>query len=248
MSKPISADISAKEHANDEPGSSGQLPLRLSSQPQPTLDNFIEAGQGVVKGLLRGFINNPVETVLYISGEQSSGKTHLLLAVLEEFGEGQACYLPLSDLLVCSPELLYGMEARMIICLDDIDVVSSSYQWQQALFHLFNRCQSSRCKWLVAGSQPPLNLRLKLADLRSRLAWGVSVRLAMLSDSQRLQVLGAQAQHFGLKLSDDVLQFIMKRSSRDLGSLTALLYQLEQASLREQRQITIPFIKSELGW
>lgn len=248
MSKPISADISAKEYDNDEPASSAQLPLRLSSQPQPTFENFLDAGQGVVKGLLRDFFDNPCETVMYLSGDKSSGKTHLLLAALAESGGGQASYLPLSDLLACSPELLSGLEARTIICLDDIDVVSSSYQWQLALFHLFNRCQSSRCKWLVAGSQPPLNLRLKLADLRSRLASGVSVRLAMLTDSQRLQVLGAQAQHFGLKLSEDVLQFIIRRSSRDLGSLTALLYQLEKASLREQRQITIPFIKAELGW
>jgi DnaA family protein len=47
-------------------------------------------------------------------------------------------------------------------------------------------------------------------------------------------------------MNDDVARFLINRLSRDMTSLIAALEQLDQASIREQRRITIPFIKDVL--
>ena len=50
----------------------------------------------------------------------------------------------------------------------------------------------------------------------------------------------------GVFLSDEVMDFMLRRFSRDLSSLMLLLDQLDAYALRTQRAITIPLIKSML--
>ncbi|WP_455365563.1 HdaA/DnaA family protein [Kaarinaea lacus] len=50
----------------------------------------------------------------------------------------------------------------------------------------------------------------------------------------------------GLELSDDVGQFLLRRYSRDLVELFALLERLDHASLSEQRRLTIPFLREHI--
>jgi DnaA family protein len=52
-----------------------------------------------------------------------------------------------------------------------------------------------------------------------------------------------QAKSRGLKLTQEVMQYLLTHYSRDLKSLIPLLESINQASLREHRKVTIPFIK-----
>jgi len=47
-------------------------------------------------------------------------------------------------------------------------------------------------------------------------------------------------------LSDDVIDFMLRRFSRDLSSLMLLLAHLDQYALRTQRSVTVPLIKAML--
>lgn len=228
--------------------STTQLALNLSTRPNATFANFVEPDGGRAVRILQDFLHDPEEMVVFISGEKASGKSHLLMAALAEAGAGKGVYLSCKELVSGSTSVLNGLESMALICLDDIDCATGSEVWQLALFHLFNRCQHKHCKWIVAGNQTPSNLSISLADLRTRLGWGITLRLPALVEEQRLLVLENQARHFGLSLSTDVKYYIIKRAPRDLGSLTELLYQLEQAAMQEKRSLSIPFIKAQLGW
>jgi DnaA family protein len=59
-------------------------------------------------------------------------------------------------------------------------------------------------------------------------------------------VLRQQADARGIFLSDDVMDYMLNRFSRDLGSLSALLAQLDGFSLQTQRSITVPLIRAML--
>jgi DnaA-homolog protein len=59
-------------------------------------------------------------------------------------------------------------------------------------------------------------------------------------------VLRHAADERGVMLSDDVLDYVLNRFSRDLGSLMELLVQLDGYALRTQRAVTIPLIRSML--
>ena len=54
------------------------------------------------------------------------------------------------------------------------------------------------------------------------------------------------ADERGIFLSDEVMDFMLNRFSRDLGSLVQLLDQLDGYALQTQRAITIPLLKSML--
>ena len=68
----------------------------------------------------------------------------------------------------------------------------------------------------------------------------------MLTEPERRAVLRRAADRRGIFLSDEVMDFMLTRFSRDLGSLTQLLDQLDRYALQTQRAITIPMIKAML--
>jgi DnaA-homolog protein len=98
---------------------------------------------------------------------------------------------------------------------------------------------------LAAADCPPADLRLR-EDLRSRLAWGDVFQLLPLDDVERRIVLRRAADLRGITLSDEVMDFMLNRFSRNLSSLMLLLETLDGYALRAQRAITIPLIKAML--
>jgi len=84
-------------------------------------------------------------------------------------------------------------------------------------------------------------------DLRTRLGWGHIFQLHVLSEAERRTVLRQEAGARGIVLTEDVVDFMLTRFSRDLGSLSQFLDHLDGYSLVEKRAITIPLIKSMLS-
>ncbi len=233
---------------NIKPPAVSQLALNLTSRPAAAFDNFVEPEGSKIVVTLTSFLDEHQETILFIAGDTSTGKSHLLLAASQLFEGGEAFYLPFSELIHMGPGVLEGLEQCRLLCLDDLDLIAGDPAWEEALFHLFNRCQQHQCQWIVSAVNTPGHMELKLPDLKSRMSWGLLIRLPALDEALRLQVLEQQARHFGFSLSDEVKQFIIRRAPRDLGTLTKLLYQIDRASLAEKRAITVPFVKSITGW
>jgi DnaA family protein len=123
------------------------------------------------------------------------------------------------------------------------DVHSYTLAQQHAAFNWFVNAQSQQIAVLAAGSLPPADLKLR-DDLRSRLGWGHVFGLKPLNEAERRTVLRQAAQARGLALSDEVMDFMLHRFSRDLASLMELLTLLDGYALQTKRAITIPLIKS----
>jgi DnaA family protein len=116
---------------------------------------------------------------------------------------------------------------------------------QHAAFNWFVNAQSLQRGVLAAGALPPADLKLR-EDLRTRLGWGHVFQLQVLSEPERRAVLRQAADARGVFLGDDVMDFMLTRFSRDLGSLMQLLDQLDGYALQTKRAITIPLIRSML--
>ena len=71
-------------------------------------------------------------------------------------------------------------------------------------------------------------------------------QLQLLDETARRAVLRQEADARGVFLGDEVMDFMLKRFSRDLGSLMQLLDRLDAFALRTQRAITIPLLKAML--
>jgi DnaA family protein len=131
--------------------------------------------------------------------------------------------------------------------MDDVQLFTAAQQ--AAAFNWFVNAQTPHAgpaRWvLAAADRPPADLRLR-EDLRTRLGWGHVFQLQVLDERELRAVLRRAADERGVFLGDEVMDFMLSRFSRDLGSLMALLDELDAYALRTQRAITIPLIKAML--
>jgi DnaA family protein len=186
--------------------------------------------------------------VVFLHGASGGGKSHLLQASCHQVGRG-ALYLPMSEIASYPPvDVLQSVENLDLVCLDDIHAVVGDPAWETALFHFFNRARETGCALQFAAEAAPRNLPIKLPDLRSRLSWAVVFQLAVPADEEKAEILRFRAARRGLALAPEVATFIVNRAPRNLDDLLALLDALDRASLAEQRSLSLPFVKSTLGW
>lgn len=191
-----------------------------------------------------------MESLLYLWGQQGVGCSHLLQAACLQFEltGRSAIYLPLAELVHYTPEIVENLEQYDLVCLDDLQCIAGKKQWEEALFHLFNRLRDSGKQLLLAADAPPRGLSIQLADLQSRLSLALVFQLHILSDEDKLNALQLRASKRGVQLSDDVATFILSRGSRDMAALFELLDKLDKASLQAKHKLTIPFVKQVLNW
>jgi len=124
--------------------------------------------------------------------------------------------------------------------IDDVQRLDEAAQVR--LFNAINEARESRGSVLVAGNAPPAQLALR-EDLKSRLAWGLVYEIKALTDDERAQYLRGEARRRGLKLPDEVVDYLLTRMRRDLRSLASILDRLDQFSLETKRPITLPMLK-----
>lgn len=226
-----------------------QLPLALAIRHAPGLDDFITGGnQAVIDALARN-IDGSGEAVIYLSGAGGSGRSHLLLGQCAA-GEthGLRCaYLPLAARAELDPGMLDGLETLDLIAVDDVHAVAGDSPWEQALFNLFNRCRDNATRMLFSADRGPAALPLRLADLRSRLAWGLTLAIRPLDDAGRLALLQSFAARRALHLGDEVARYLLERAPRHPSELADAVARLDRASLAAQRRLTIPFVREILG-
>ena len=223
-----------------------QIALDIGLTSGPSLANFFAGPNQAALQHMQMWASNdkrsPVPT--YVWGESGSGKTHLLRAVQAALRD-QGCPVGWMDASVAEPSAFE--ESWRVVILDDVHLYTAVQQ--HAAFNWFVNATTpgdGQQRWvLAAGQVPPSDLALR-EDLRTRLGWGHIFQLQVLSESERRAVLRQHADERGIFLSDEVMDFMLNRFSRDLSSLIQLLDQLDGFALQTQRAITIPLIKAML--
>jgi DnaA-homolog protein len=222
-----------------------QMVLDMGLDKGPSLDNFFVGPNEAALSHLKLWLGQPDAALVrrspvptYLWGASACGKTHLLQAVrsaLQARGQ-QVGWLDAT--VNVAPE--YD-ESWAVVLLDDVHAFDVGQQ--QTAFNWFINAQTQQIAVLAAGSLPPADLKLR-DDLRTRLGWGHVFALQALDEAQRREVLRASAHARGIHLSDEVMDFMLTRFSRDLGSLMELLDLMDGYALQTQRAITIPLLKT----
>lgn len=219
-----------------------QIALDIGLAHAPTLSSFCSGPNEPVLRHLQLWAGSPTRSPVptYLWGESASGKTHLLMAVQEALREQGASVGWLDAAMLEPPEF---NEQWAAVLLDDVHLYTAVQQ--QAAFNWFINAQSLQRGVLAAGALPPADLPLR-EDLRTRLGWGHVFQLQVLSEPERRSVLRQEADARGVFLGDEVMDFMLTRFSRDLGSLMQLLDQLDGYALQTKRAVTVPLLKSML--
>ncbi len=209
-----------------------QLILDLLPDSPPTLDNFVAGGNGEAVAALTGWLAGQLEaTAFCLHGEAGCGKSHLL----------QASGFPYVDAAL-NPALA-GVTVAESLAVDNIDALDAD--GQVALFALFNQIKADGGRLLTAAPQPPAHLALR-EDLRTRLGSGLIYRLQPLSDEEKAAAVAGLAKERALKLSPEVIAYLLRHVSRDMRTLAMLVVALDQYTLEQKRPVTLPLLREML--
>jgi len=210
-------EFSGFPHSNTVP--MRQLPLAISPAVEPSLDSFIAGTNAEALERVRALAAGTLgEAIVYLWGEAGSGRSHLLRAAAKA-------------------------KPRLVIA-DDVDTLDA--EAQQALFSAINAARDGGPPVLAAGEAPPAQLALR-EDLRTRLGWGLVYQLRLLTDAEKALHLRSEAARRGLRLTDEVVWYLLNHLPRDLSSLNTVLDRLDRYSLARQRAVTLPLVREALS-
>ena len=195
-----------------------QLVLDIGPAAAPDFDNYIAGPNAEALARVRSLAEGSLrEAIVYLWGDPGSGRTHLLRAAARH-----------------NPQLVIA---------DDVESLEPAAQ--QQLFAAINAAREGAAPVLAAGRVSPAGLSLR-EDLRTRLAWGLVYQLKPLSDAEKAQHLQAEAARRGLRLTDEVVGYLLTRFPRDLPSLNGVLDALDRYSLAAKRPVTLPLVREAL--
>lgn len=219
-----------------------QLVLDIRPDAPPTLDNFVAGANAELLAALSLLATPDAAASLparhiYLWGATGSGRSHLLRASVAQANASQrpAHLLDAATIGDTLPET-----PGALLAIDDIDRLGGPAQI--ALFNAFNRARGNGQALLLAGPCAPLELAVR-EDLRTRIGQSLIYEVQPLDDDSRAAILVALAGRRGLRLSDEVIDFLLRHGRRDLPSLLAVLEALDAASLERKRAVTLPLLR-----
>ena len=175
-----------------------------------------------------------VEPFMSVVGPRHAGKSHLAHIWAEQ---AKARFVPIDQLAThSSQEWLEGHDA---LVLEDVEQLHD----EEALFHLLNHVRSEQT-WLLLTSQQPLNrLPIALPDLRSRMAAIAFAELQQPDDMVMRGILMKQFADRQIRVSPDIIDFILRRCERSAQALADLVVRLDEQAMAQQRAITLPLVR-----
>jgi DnaA family protein len=223
------------------------LPLRL--RERAVFDSFVAGPNAVALEQLRAIARGAMKGMFWLAGPSGVGKSHLLQAICA-YGREQATevtYLSLAQLAQFGPGVLDGWQGARIVALDDMQRVVGDPAWDLRLFGLHREIEERNATLVFGASEPPGRLRVSLPDLASRLAAATLITLRPLDETGQREALRLRALGRGLELPEDTALYLQRRFPRDLPTLYELFDQIDDAAFREQRRLTVPFIREVLS-
>jgi chromosomal replication initiation ATPase DnaA len=200
-------------------------------------DFFVSEANAAALGRIERWPEWP-QSVLVLHGERGAGKTHLAHLWCERAGA----------VLVSGPGLAEAQVESMIdrrqinVAVDDADRAP-----EETLLHLFNAGIEVGGNLLLAARRAPIDWPLRLPDLGSRIRAAPAVGIARPDDT----LLGAVlVKHFAdrqLRITPEVLCYLLSRMERSLAAAAAVAALLDRLALRRHRAVSIRLANQALA-
>jgi len=214
------------------------------SETEFNFENFFATKKNLeLVSLLQSWASASGSGIIYIWGEPSVGKTHLIHSSLKNI-KSRSIYIPLKDFRDLEPDVFDNLANVGVLALDDIGLLAGRSDFEESLFRLFNAVVSKQARLLLSGRDHPLRQGFVLKDLISRLNSHSVYKVCELLDHEKITALALIASQKGMTADRTVWDYVLKRSRRDMSSLVELLKELDEFSLMNKRSLTIPLVKS----
>ena len=209
--------------------------------PRYSFKNFVVgAGNQFAHAACMAVAEQPGKTYnpLFIYGGVGLGKTHLLNAIGNHVAEKtdlRIAYLTTEQFtneVINSIRYDKMMDLRKryrhidMLMIDDIQFLVGKERTQEEFFHTFNALYEGHKQIVLSSDRFPKDMPDIEERLRSRFEWGLIADLQPPDVETRIAILRKKSEDEGVKLPEDVIQFLsttMKSNIRELeGSLVRL--------------------------
>jgi chromosomal replication initiation ATPase DnaA len=174
---------------------------------------------------------------LVIYGPEACGKTHL--AEVWRARSGAWLVMP-SD--IAGREAPAIAEGALTLVIEQADRGTD----ERALLHLFNYVAAQGGSLLLTAHAPPAQWRVALPDLRSRLTALPAVAVGAPDDALIEAVMVKQFADRQIRVSPDVIAYLVPRLERSLATVRDVVATLDAAALAERRAVTVPLARQVL--
>lgn len=228
---------------------SEQLPLQFEFNANQSFNSFFPGCNQEVSNHLKQCASGQGEQQILIWGDTGVGKSHLLQACCQLAHQHNLTtfYFSFDPKNLADPGILNGIDELDLVCLDNIEAIAGNPDWELAVFNFFNRHRDNDHFLIMSASSQAKYIPIQLPDLKTRLNWGLTLKLKTFEQDELLQALTYKAKQLGFELSPQVGRFLLKHYADQQASLWALLEKLDHATLAAKRKLTIPFVKKVLN-
>lgn len=239
-----------------------QALLPFVEQKACTMDNFFSGTNTTLLSYLRSAVDelymradanadrthlmpdNETTRLSFIWGPTGCGKSHLLKAVSDYAEQQQLVSYYLTSNQQIPHRLLDMSQRHTVLCIDDVDDVMPLQQ-EHYWFDLINQAKElDACHLIFAAKSSPQMLECQLPDLKSRMQWCTPFKLNPLTDEFLFKWLHAEFNHYGMRVNDGIVQYVLTHHRRCPAALSELVEVVAEVTLIQQRSVTIPFLKS----
>ncbi len=210
-----------------------QIPLDFGHIPAYSRDDFLVADSNAEAHAWLSRWPNWPHFALGLWGPAGCGKTHLAHVFAAETG---AALIPARGLCVDGVPALAEHPA---VVVEDADRSVNEH----ALFHLYNLLKETGRGLLVTGRDAPARWKIALPDLRSRLSAIPVVAISAPDDGLLQALLLKLFADRQVRITPDVLTYILSRMERSFDAARALVAALDAQAMALQRPVTVPLVR-----
>jgi chromosomal replication initiator protein len=240
----------------------GARPKRgIQLNPKYTFKNFVVgAGNQFAHAACMAVAEQPAKAYnpLFIYGETGLGKTHLLNAIgnyVAERTDLRIAYLTTEQFtneVINSIRYDKMMDLRKryrhidMLMIDDIQFLAGKERTQEEFFHTFNALYEAHKQLVLSSDRFPKDMPDIEERLRSRFEWGLIADLQPPDVETRIAILRKKSEDEGVRLPEDVIQFLATTMKSNIRELEGSLVRLGAYASLTGQTITLEMAKSVL--
>ena len=136
-------------------------------------------------------------------------------------------------------EAITSLDRYDLVALDDIEAISGVRHWQRAVFHLINYSNEVGGQLVFSSRFAPIELKLELPDLQSRLTQAVSVKVpsgSLYADRQAL--VSSVLERRGIIIDPQIIDYLLLHGPQQTSILLQSLEQLVQLLKGEKTKLS----------
>lgn len=268
----IADDSDEEDKSSDSPSKEKKRERAKKEKPQKyqhplnqkfTFNSFITAHENsfAVNGA-SAIAENPGArrfNPLYIFGDHSSGKTHLLHAIGNKVRKERPNF---KIVLTTAEEFYYNFYSSLnnksverfqklfssadLLLVDEVHQFAGKEGCQMELFKIFNTLHQKGKQMVFTAERPQEELKGIDERLISRLQWGLAVGIEPPNLETRTAILAEMTQKEGLEISAEVLSFLGENGPNAVGDLEGIVIRLSAYSSFNNKPITLAVAKELL--